>query len=114
MREYVIKGRKGKKVWGKLYYSDKTNTFKVKFRDNINIKKENPPAYVRCFLESGRVELDRNMSYMWVNDRIIPKERQNIDSILKEAGLKAYREIDMLELCKGRCTFDDMYIERVK
>ena len=49
----------------------------------------------------------------WVNDRIIPKDRQNIAQILRENHLKVYREIDMLELCMGRCTLDDIYLERV-
>lgn len=114
MREYIIKGKKGKKEWGRLYYSDKKNQFRIKFRDNINIAKEKPPAYVRVFLEAGKQELNAEFSHMWVTDRIIPKDRQNIGTILKEAGLTAYREIDMLELCMGRCTFDDMYLERVR
>lgn len=114
MREYVIKGRKGKKEWGRLYYSDKTGKFKIRFRDNIDIAKENPPAFVRVFLESKGQELDAYYSHMWVKERIIPPDRQNIASILKAAGLTAYREIDMLELCMGRCTFDDMYLERIR
>jgi len=113
MREYIIKGRKGRKIWGQLFYSDKTGKFRIVFREGINIKRENPPAYIRCFLEAGHKELKNEWAMTWVTDRIIPKDRQNIDSILKENGLKFYREIDMLELCMGRCTFDDMYLEKV-
>ena len=113
MREYIIKGRKGKKTWGKLYYSDKTGKFRVVFREDIDIAKENPPALVRCYIEAGYWELKNDFAMMWVTDRIIPKDRQNIDSILRENGLTFYREIDMLELCSGRCTHDDMYLERI-
>lgn len=115
MREYIIKGgRNGQNTWGRLYYSDKTNKFKIIFRDDINMKKEKPPAYVRCFIEAGHITVKDDLAWMWVTDRIIPRDRQNIDSILKAAGLKYYKEIDMLELCMGRCTFDDMFLERVK
>ena len=114
MREYLIKGQKGKKTWGTLYYSDKRNSFRIKFRPDIDFQKEHPPAYIHRFMANGRTEIDGELAWMWVTDRIIPKDRQNIDTILKEAGLKCYREIDMLELCMGRCTYDDMYLERVR
>lgn len=45
---------------------------------------------------------------------MIPPDRQNIESILRAHGLKVYRVIDMLEMCMGRCTFDDLYLERIK
>ena len=51
---------------------------------------------------------------MWVEDRIIPKDRQNIVDVLKAIGKKVYREIDMLELNMGRATYDDLYLERVE
>ena len=51
---------------------------------------------------------------LWVTDRIIPKDRQNIADILRENGLKHYREIDMLELSMGRATYDDLYLERIR
>lgn len=114
MREYVIKSAKGKKTWGKLYYSDKRDSFRIVFRSDIDVKKEKPPAYVHRSMANGRTELTNDLARLWVTDRIIPKNRQNIADILKEAGLKTYREIDMLELCKGRCTFDDIYLERIK
>lgn len=113
MRKYLIKDRNGTKTWGTLTYSDKRNLFKVSFRRDIDIKKEKPPLFVYAFIKVGMYELDREFSLDWVKERIIPKDRQNIDSILKENGLKFYREIDMLELCMGRCTHDNMYLERI-
>lgn len=114
MREYIIKSAKGKKTWGKLYYSDKKNSFRIVFRDDIDVDKEKPPAYVHRFISGCGTEITGEYAMMWVRDRIIPKNRQNIASILKEAGLKVYREIDMLELAMGRATYDDLFLERVK
>jgi len=112
MREYLIKGQDGKKTWGKLYYSDKRNSFRIVFRSDITMD-EKPPAYVHRFMTNGRNELTGELAQMWVNDRIIPKDRQNIDEILRRNGLHYYREIDMLELSMGRATYDDLYLERV-
>lgn len=113
MREYLIKGAKGKKTWGKLYYSDKRNSFRIVFRSDITMD-EKPPAYVHRFMSNGRTEITGELAWMWVTDRIIPKDRQNIADILRANGLKYYREIDMLELSMGRATYDDLYLERVK
>ena len=113
MREYLIKGAKGKKTWGKLYYSDKRNSFRIVFRADITMK-EKPPAYVHRFMTNGRTEITGDLAMLWVTDRIIPKDRQNIADILRENGLKYYREIDMLELSMGRATYDDLYLERVR
>lgn len=114
MREYNIMDRGGKVQWGKLYYDDRRNEFRLKFRDDIDLENDNPPAYVKSFIRSKGTDIGGWVAWMWVTDRIIPKDRQNIASILRDAGLKHYREIDMLELCMGRCTFDNMYLERVK
>ena len=114
MREYEIKSEKSGKSWGKLYYSDKRGTFRIVFRDDINIQKEHPPAYVSEFLKSQGTEIKGDLAKLWVTDRIIPKERHNIAEILRYAGLKVYREIDMLELHMGRATYDDLYLERIK
>lgn len=114
MREYNIMDRGGKVQWGKLYYNDKKNEFRLKFRDDIDIQRDKPPAYVSRFIINRGTDLRGWIAQMWVTDRIIPKDRKNIVDILREAGLKHYREIDMLELCLGRCTFDNMYLERVK
>ena len=113
MREYLIKGAKGRKTWGTLYYSDKRNAFRIVFRSDIQMD-EKPPAYVHRFMTNGRTEITGELAMMWVTDRIIPPNRQNIDEILRVNGLKHYREIDMLELSMGRATYDDLYLERVK
>lgn len=117
MREYTIKStRRGKDyIWGTLYYNDKTMEFHIKFRCSADeMKKDKPPAMIHRFMTNGRMELDHELSHLWVCDRIIPKDRQNIDQILRENNLTTYREIDMLELCMGRCTLDDIYLTREK
>lgn len=113
MREYLIKSAEGRKTWGRLYYSDKRNSFRIVFRSDITMK-EKPPAYIHRFMTNGRTEITGDLAMLWVTDRIIPKDRQNIADILRENGLKYYREIDMLELSMGRATYDDLYLERVR
>ena len=112
MRLYKIMDSKGN-FWGYLEYSDKNNKFNIRFRE-IDIEHEKPPAFIRLFYVKKGRKLDSRYSMMWVEDRIIPKDRQNIGDILKAIGKKVYREIDMLEMNMGRATYDDLYLERVE
>lgn len=113
-REYLIKSDGVGQEWGKLYYDEEKGAFRLCFREDIDIKKDQPPAYVRLFLQGGKNEISGDLALLWVRDRIIPKERQNIAEILNRAGLTVYREVDMLELTNGRCTRDNLYLERIK
>jgi hypothetical protein len=112
MRLYKIMDSKGN-FWGYLEYSDKKNKFNIQFRE-IDIETEKPPAFIRVFYTTKGRKLDSRYSMMWVEDRIIPKDRQNIVDVLKAIGKKVYREIDMLELNMGRATYDDLYLERIE
>ena len=107
-------GNKGKVCWGKLYYSDKRGQFRLEFDPNIDYKKHHPPAYVSEFVKSQGYSIKGYFANCWAEDRVIPPDRQNIESILRAHGLKVYRVIDMLEMCMGRCTFDDLYLERIR
>jgi hypothetical protein len=114
IRRYSIKGREGKVTWGELQYNEKTNQFKVIFRKDIDIKKENPPALVWNYINAGMYELDPTFSLDWVSVRIAPKNRHNMAEVLKAYNLTYYREIDMLEISHGKSTHDDMFMERIE
>jgi hypothetical protein len=49
-------------------------------------------------------------SELWVQQRIIPMDRQNLGQILKENHLKEYDEYRLLMLSMGRCAQDDYYL----
>lgn len=44
---------------------------------------------------------------MWVRQRIVPPDRQNIGQILKANGLEEYDEFSLLMFGSGRCAQDD-------
>ena len=58
--------------------------------------------------------MDSFWSGLWVQQRIVPQDRQNIGQVLKENGLKEYDEFQLLMLTKGRCAQDDCYLEEIK
>ncbi|MBR2823489.1 MAG: hypothetical protein IKE24_07385 [Clostridia bacterium] len=44
---------------------------------------------------------------MWVQQLIVPQDRQNIGQVLKENGLGVYDEFQLLMLTMGRCAQED-------
>ena len=64
-------------------------------------------------VSKGRYTVSKDISLMWVQERIIPSGRQNIGGILKTHKLKEYSEIAMLTLSKGHSAQDDCYIKEV-
>ena len=52
-------------------------------------------------------------SKVWVQQRIIPSDRQNLGRILKDNGLDSYDEFKLLTMTDGRCSQDYYYITAV-
>ena len=50
---------------------------------------------------------------VFVKERVVPPERQNIGMILREAGMSYYSEFPLLVYTQGRCSMDDFFIEEI-
>lgn len=61
----------------------------------------------------GQRVISRDLTNMWIRERVIPSGRQNIAQILSNAHLSHYDEFRLLELSKGRCCQDNMYIRQL-
>lgn len=68
------------------------------------------PLILSSFAEKGITTVDSYWSRLWVQQRIVPTDRQNIGQILKDNQLKEYDEYSLLMLAKGRCAQDDYYL----
>ena len=90
-----------------LYYS-KWECFSIELADGLSI--EDAPLFFHAFLKRKIYTLDSYWSRKWVDQRIVPEERQNLGAILKEAGLKSYQPYRLLLWGKGRSSQDDCYI----
>ena len=62
------------------------------------------------FLKKGERTVNAYWSKIWVQQRIVPSDRQNIAQILKANHLKEYDEFELLMLSQGRCSQDDCYL----
>lgn len=68
------------------------------------------PLILSSFAKRGDRTVNSYWSKLWVQQRIIPSDRQNLGRILKDNGLDEYDEFELLMLANGRCAQDDCYL----
>ena len=68
------------------------------------------PLLLSSFLKKGETTVNAYWSGLWVQQRIIPTDRQNINQVLKDNDLESYDEFALLMLSMGRCAQDDYYL----
>ena len=101
--------RDKKTVWAYLEYDVVQAVFALHIRRDLDISNTSIQLY--AYTSAGYYDLNPEMSLRWVQDRLIPPNRANIGDILREGGLTEYSEIGMIDLHKGRCVQDDLYLE---
>lgn len=72
------------------------------------------PLLLSSFVKKKMYTVDAYWSKKWVQQRVIPPDRQNLGEILRKNGMKEYDEFDLLMLAEGRCAQDECYIESVR
>ena len=71
------------------------------------------PLILSAFAKKGERSINSYWSGLWVRQRIVPSDRQNIGQILKDNHLKEYDEYQLLMLSMGRCAQDSYYLAPV-
>lgn len=71
------------------------------------------PLLLDSFIKKGEHSVNSYWSKIWVQQRIVPPDRQNIAEILKNHGLKEYDEYSLLMIASGRCEQDDYYLSAI-
>jgi len=91
-----------------LLYYETEKRFYIELPDNVDPWET--PLLLSSFAKRGETTVNSYWSKIWVQQRIVPTDRQNINQILKDNGLKKYDEYDLLMLSQGRCAQDDYYL----
>lgn len=99
----------GTKQIGNFYSNRDRTDFSVKLFDGL-IPFEVPIDFVGGYT-NGQREFGMQPTFDWMKDRVIPSGRQNIDEILKEAGLKEYSVEGLFFYCNGRSSRDNFSLE---
>lgn len=91
-----------------LIYYEKDKRFYIELPDEADPWET--PLVLSSFAKRGEYTINAYWSRLWVQQRIIPPERQNIGQILKANRLNDYDEYAMLMLGEGRCAQDSYYL----
>lgn len=109
MKIFEIKEKN--KTIGTLLYYEKEKSFIIELKDGID--EWTAPLLFTSFVKRKIFTIPKDVSMLWVKERIIPSDRQNIGSILSKHKLKTYDEMRLLELSEGRCAQDELYIKKI-
>ena len=109
MRSYNIIDKDTNKNIGCLICYEKSEDCVVELIDGID--EWSAPLLFDRFVRDGIYTIPRKASKLWVEERVIPSDRQNLASILKNHKLKEYNIFKMLDISKGICAQDNMYIK---
>lgn len=94
-----------------LFYYEQEKRFYIELPDDAD--PWNTPLILSSLLKRRERTVNSYWSKIWVQQRIIPADRQNLGQILKESGLDSYDEFQLLVLNEGRCSQDDYYIREI-
>jgi len=75
-------------TYGYLYISNDYNNCYIDIVDGLN----EYPVFFHMFAQKGIYTLNEYWTKRWINERIIPYERQNINDILKNSNMKFYND----------------------
>lgn len=96
---------------GYLFYYENARRFYIEIPDGLSF--EDAPMMIDQYIRRGINYVDAQWSLRWVSGRIVPRDRQNIGQVLRDAGLTEYDEYRLLVLCDGRCAQDDCRIDPI-
>ena len=94
MKVCVIKNEHYNKIIAYLIYYEKSNDFYIELIENSDTL--GMPIILKHFYDLGKKTINSYWSKKWVCERIVPKERQNISTIIKDNNLKCYDEYKIL------------------
>ncbi len=91
-----------------LLYYELEKRFYIELPENADPWET--PLLLDSFVKQNETTVNSYWSKIWVQQRIIPTDRQNIGEILRDNHLDEYDEFELLMLAKGRCAQDDYYL----
>ena len=112
MRIFAIKNEEDKKTLAYLLYYEKEKAFYIELPENADPWET--PLILSSFAKKNITTVNSYWSRMWVQQRIVPSDRQNLGQVLKENKLSEYDEFELLMLSHGRCAQDELYLDEIE
>ena len=101
-----------RRLLGYLFYYERSRRFFAELLPGLD--EWTAPLMFSSHAKKGILSIDSAWSAKFVNQRIVPPDRQNIGTILKENGLSSYDEYKLLCLSEGCCAQDGLFLVRIR
>lgn len=111
MKIYEILDSETELSIGVLQYYERERSCVIELRNYLD--EWSAPLLFTGYVKRKIYTMPRDISFLWVKERVIPSGRQNINEILKNHRLPRYDEMKMLEISSGRCSQDSLYIKEL-
>ena len=111
MKIYEILDSEAELSIGVLQYYEKEHSFVIELQEYLD--EWTAPLLFTSYVKRGIYTMPRDISFLWVKERVIPSGRQNINEILSNHRLASYDEMKILEISAGRCSQDNLYIKEL-
>lgn len=94
-----------------LFYFENTQSFAIELPQTAD--EWETPLLLSGFAKKGIYSIGEKWAKRWVEQRIVPPDRQNLGMILKKNRLEAYDDYKLLVLADGKCAQDDCFIRPI-
>ena len=96
---------------GYLFYFERSKRFYAELMPDLT--EWDAPFIFSAFVKKGLFSIDASWSERFVNQRIVPTDRQNLGTILRDNKLNEYNIYKLLLLSEGRCAQDEIYLNKI-
>lgn len=97
-------------VYAYLFSNDTYDDYYIEINDEV----KEQDVFLKMFLDKNEKTINNDWAKRWIDERVIPSNRQNINEILKDSNLQEYNELVLLIKSKGKSSMDDNYLEEIK
>ena len=94
-----------------LLYYEKEGTCVIELPEYLD--EWTAPLLFTSYVKKKIYTIPRDISFLWVKERVIPSGRQNINDILAHHNMQSYDEMKFLEISEGKCSQDSLYIKKI-
>lgn len=103
--------RNKENIYAYMFYTNNPDdTYYIELNENA----VDYPVFFHLFIEKNKYVINNYFSEKFLNERIIPYERQNIGSILRENHMYNYNPIEFYIRAHGKSSMDDLFIRKIK
>ncbi len=96
---------------GVLFCEKKERTCHIELPEYLD--EWTAPLLFTGYIKQEIYSIPQDISLLWLEERVIPSGRQNLQSILKHHRMDVYDEMKFLEISEGRCSQDSLYIKEI-